>query len=41
MVHTASTQLKPGEDNVLAALDARPATRFYIRLFEKQARHAG
>jgi hypothetical protein len=26
---TDTTQLKPGEDNVLTALDARPATAFY------------
>jgi hypothetical protein len=25
---TDTTQLKPGEDNVLTALDARPATAF-------------
>jgi MFS transporter, SP family, arabinose:H+ symporter len=29
---TDSTQLKPGEDNVLTALDARPASRFYWQL---------
>jgi hypothetical protein len=29
---TDTTRLKPGEDNVLSALDAQPATAFYWQL---------